>query len=134
MGAAQAQEVFQSQVPSLVLNQFKNNHPRATEEEWEVKGDVYKVEFETGWNIDHEEWYQANGELIKHSEEITKKELPELVVNTILSDFSGRTIHDLQRVTQGKDTVYQMELTALFRDDWEVVIQSDGKTLHKVVD
>ena len=48
-----AQDLTESQVPSVIVNNFKKEFPKASDVEWEKKGEQYNVEFEIGWGIDY---------------------------------------------------------------------------------
>lgn len=131
---SQAQDISQSQVPSVIVNEFNKQFPKATDVEWEMDGSLYNVDFEIGWNIDHEVWYNAEGKTVKHKEDIAKSEMPKAVNDRIQADFSGYSIDDLKRITDNGKTVYKMELNALTQQDWEIVIDADGKVLNKMAD
>lgn len=133
-GISMAQDIPASQVPSVILNQFNKNFSKATDVDWEIKGNLYNVDFETGWNIDHEIWYNSEGKIIKHKEDISTKELPKAVRNKIKTDFIGYTIADLERITDNGKVVYKMELNALLSQDWDVVIDANGNVLSKIAD
>ena len=64
-GTIIAQDMRQSDVPSVVVNNFKKEFPKAKDVEWEMKGDVYNVEFEIGLFTDYKAWYEASGKIIK---------------------------------------------------------------------
>jgi len=132
--STQAQDMPQSQVPSVILNQFNNQFPKATDVEWEMDGNLYNVDFEVSWNIDHEVWYNAEGKLIKHKEDISKSELPKAVNDRIQADFSGYSIDDLECITDNGKVIYKMELNALTQTDWDIVIDSEGKVISKIAD
>lgn len=132
--SAQAQDIPQSQVPSVILNQFNKQFPKATDVEWEMDGNLYNVDFEIGWNIDHEIWYNAEGEMVKHKEDISKSELPKAVNDRIQADFNGYSIDDLERITDNGKVIYKMELNALTQTDWDIVIDSEGKVISKIAD
>ena len=129
-----AQDIPQTQVPSEILNQFNSQFPDASNVEWEMKGDLYNVEFEIGWNIDHNVWYNAASEMVKHKEDISPDELPEAVNNRIKTDFNGYTIEDLKRITDNGVVVYKMELNSSQQQDWDVVIDAKGDVVNKKSD
>ena len=134
LSAAQAQDIFQYQAPSVIVNEFSKQYPKATDVEWEIEGDFYKVDFETGWNVDHEIWYNAEGKMVKHKEDISKIELPKTVTDRIKTDFNGYTIDDLKRIRDNGKILYKMELNALMKRDWNVVIDTNGNVLSKMAD
>ena len=131
---SQAQDIPQSQVPSVILNAFTSQFPKAADVEWEMSGSLYQVEFEIGWNIDHEVWYNDSGKIVKHKEDISTKELPKKVRNSIKTDFRGYTIDDLERITENGKVVYKMELNSLIHQDWDIVMDADGKVISKMAD
>ena len=99
-----------------------------------MDGSLYNVEFEIGWNIDHEVWYNAEGKVVKHKEDISKSELPKAVIDRIKTDFKGYSIDDLERISDNGKVVYKMELEALTLQDFDVVVDSNGKILSKIAD
>lgn len=129
------QDIPHHQVPSVILNNFKSDFPKASDIEWEKEGDLYKVDFEIGWNTDHEIWYEASGDVVKHKEDISKSELPKAVSDRIHTDFDGYSIDDLKRITTASEseTIYFLELNS-FTQDWEVTIDSNGKVLNQIAD
>ena len=129
-----AQDIPQNQVPSAILNQFNSQFPDASNVEWEMKGDLYNAEFEIGWIMDHQVWYNAAGEMVKHKEDISPDELPETVSNRIKTDFNGYTIEDLKRITDKGVVVYKMELNSSQQQDWDVVIDVKGDVVNKKAD
>lgn len=132
--SSQAQDLVQNQVPSVILNKFHEQFAKATDIEWEMDGLLYNVEFEIGWNTDHEIWYDTEGNIIKHKEDISRSELPEAVRNVIKTNFKGYTIDDLERITDNGKVCYKMELNSLMKEDWDVVMDVDGTVLSKIAD
>lgn len=129
-----AQDITQNQVPSIIINKFNTEFPKATDIEWEINGDLYNVDFEIGWHVDHEVWYNSEGKIVKHKEDITKNELPKPVYDRIKTDFKSYSINDLERITENGKTVYKMELHSLMQTNWDVVIGSKGNIISKVID
>lgn len=130
----QAQDLTQHQVPSVIVNKFNKQFPKAADIEWEMDGSLYNVEFEIGWNTDHEIGYDTEGNIVKHKEEISKSELPKAVQNGIKTNFSGYAIDDLERITDNGKVFYKMELNSLMKEDWDVVMDADGTVLSKIAD
>lgn len=105
-----AQDLHLNQVPSVIVNNFKKEFPKARDVEWEQSGDLYNVEFEIGFFTDFEAWYSTSGELIKYSEEISKRNLPKAIKNRIETNYSGYTIDDIKMFKENKVTTYQVEI------------------------
>ena len=107
----QAQDIPQSQVPSVVANQFSIDFPKAKDVEWELKNDVYNVDFEQGWSKDFEAWYSANGTLIRLEEELlSKSELPKAVITSIEEKFPTYRIDDVTKITKNEEITYKVEI------------------------
>ncbi len=132
--SAFGQDIPQSQVPSLIVNSFQQTFSKAFDVEWELKGDLYKVEFETGLlGTDHDAWYDKTGKLVRHKEEISKSDLPQKILAKINSDFSGYRIDDVKKITEGSKVTYSLELKT-FTEEWKVAFDENGNLLSKVAD
>ncbi|MUH34721.1 hypothetical protein D9O36_02605 [Zobellia amurskyensis] len=130
----QAQDIPQNQVPSIIVNKFNKQFPNASDIEWEMDGSLYNVDFEMGWNTDHDVWYNAEGDVVKHKEDIAKSELPQAVKDRIKTDFKGYSIDDLERITDNQKVVYKLELDAFTKQDWDAIIDADGTLISKIED
>lgn len=129
-GTTFAQKIPQSQVPSLVINQFSKTFPKASDIEWKIKDDKYKVEFETGWSKDHEAWFDQSGKLLAHQEEISKRAIPQAVQHTIKKDYHGYRIDDVKKITSGSVIQYQIELKSLTQE-WKLRFDENGNLLQQ---
>lgn len=106
-----AQDVYQYAVPSIIVNNFQKAFPKARDVEWEIKGNLYKVEFETGFlGRDHDVWLNESGAIVKHKEELNNNELPAKVVASIRQQFKGYHVDDVHKITMGKNITYSIEL------------------------
>ena len=133
-GQASAQDVARSGVPTPILKAFNQQFPKASDIEWEMTGNIYKVEFEIGWKTDHEVWYDQTGKVVKHQEEIPVDQLPKNVQNMIKADYSKHSINDLEKITENGKVTYKMELNSLLHQDWTIVTDADGKVISKLAD
>lgn len=131
---ANAQDLHQSQVPSVILNEFNSRFPNASDVEWEMKGALYNVEFETGWDRDHEVWYDPEGKIVRQKDEIPAKELPQALSQTIKAKFEGYRIDDVERITDKGQTVYKVEVKSLLNNDWDLVFDDQGELLSQTPD
>lgn len=107
---ASAQKIQKSEVPSVILNQFNVQFPKAKDVEWKIVGQQYKVEFELPRDKDHDVWYNSGGEIVKHKEELQKKDLPESIRKQINQEYKDYKIDDVDRITEGKSVVYVVEV------------------------
>src|SRR5688500_14174762 len=95
--ASFAQDVAPSEVPSVILNSLKEKFPKAKDVEWEIKGDLYNVEFDID-RTDHEIWFDRTGKITKHEEDIRQSDLPAPIAATIKREFEKYRISDVKRV------------------------------------
>ena len=128
-----AQDIRPSEVPSVVANNFKKEFPKASDIEWELDGENYKVDFEIGWGTDHEIWYDAAGNVLKHEEEISNGDLPNEVASKIKTDFNDLRIDGAKKIIEGKQVTYEVELEN-FTEEWKVFFSATGEVLHKIKD
>ncbi|KKO91208.1 hypothetical protein AAW12_11880 [Sphingobacterium sp. Ag1] len=129
-----AQDIPQSQVPAVVVNSFQQKFPKAKKVEWEVKGNVYEVEFETGlFGTDQEAWFQPNGKVLRYKTEINKKELPKSVLDRVKRDFPGYRIEDAKKINAEQKVSYAFEVKN-GKEEWKLVLDPQGNVLTKVRD
>lgn len=130
--AATAQNLHPDQVPAPVKSAFAKAFPAAMDVEWDLKGTHYKVEFETGlFFTDHEAWYDAAGNMLRHEEEISASDLPAAVTTAINSEFPGYIVDDTERITVEGVLSYVVELESKGQADWKVAYDANGKQLQK---
>ncbi len=110
VGMLSAQDIPAGQVPSVVISQFDIDFPKGKDIEWELKNDVYNVEFEQGWGKDFEAWYTADGKQIKVEEETTKSDLPKAVVAAIQESYPSYKIDDIEKITESENVTYKVEV------------------------
>ncbi|MBW3524496.1 MULTISPECIES: PepSY-like domain-containing protein [unclassified Chryseobacterium] len=126
-----AQDIRQSEVPSIILNNFQKTFPKASDIDWEIKGNLYEVEFETGFlGDDHKVLYSRDGKLVRHEEEISKSGLPKAVLASIKRSFNGYRTDDIKKITEGGKVIYNVELKN-YSQEWKVVFDAQGKILQK---
>lgn len=129
-----AQDIPQSQVPSLVLNSFQQKYPKAYDVEWELKGDLYKVEFEKSLlGDDVEVWFDKSGKVVRSKEEISKSELPKAVLDKIDAEFKASIIKDVEKFNENGIISYKVEIKTI-REEWDVLFDEKGNILSKKLD
>jgi hypothetical protein len=77
-----SQDIKETEVPSVVLNTFKQQYAKAEKVEWKLKAGLYKVEFKVAKD-DHEIWLDKTGKVVKHKEEIKSAQLPKGIIRDI---------------------------------------------------
>lgn len=129
-----AQEIPQSEVPSVIANRFQQDFPEAKDIEWERKGDFYEVEFEIGRpDKDHKIRYDAQANVLRHKAEITKQDLPAEIAQILDTDYPAYRIKDIKKIVDGNTTLYTLEAKTPI-EEWELVFDSQGRLLSKIPD
>ncbi len=127
-----AQDIPQSAVPTIIINAFNQQYPKAMDIDWEMDGSNYKVEFEI-WFRDHEVWYDNSGKVIRTKEEISSSDLPAAISSAIQSNYNGFRTDDCEKWTEGSTTHYVIELKT-FTQERKVVFDASGKVLSDIAD
>lgn len=128
-----AQEVPQSQVPSIIVNNFQQAFPKAFDVEWNLDSNNYKVEFETGYKIEHEIWYDKTGKLLRQTEEISKSNLPQKVLDKISIEFKEYHTDEIMKIIDDSKTLYSVELKSNV-NEWKTIFDVEGNVLSKIAD
>ena len=123
-----AQEVPESLVPSVVVNAFQQKFPKASDIEWEKKGELYEVEFDLVFK-DHKALIDGTGKMVKHKEEINSSDLPAAVKETIKKGFSSYKIDDTDRIETEGLVIYKVELESP-SEERKIYIGEDGKLIE----
>lgn len=129
-GTLVAQDIRQSEVPSIVVNNFKKEFPKAKDVEWELKGEVYNVEFEIGFFSDYEAWFDASGKLIKYEQEIPNRKIPKAIIEAVKNQFEGYRIDDAKMLVENNITTYLLEIERK-DDELNVAFTKEGKLITK---
>ncbi len=127
-GTIFAQDIPKSQVPSVIVNNFKKEFTKANDVEWERQGDLYNVDFEIGWFTDYEAWYNASGKLVKHTQEINKSDLPKAVINAIKTQYKEYSIDDVKKIIEDGVETYKVELEK-WDEDFDVIYSKNGNLI-----
>lgn len=127
-----AQDIPQSQVPSVIVNSFKQGFPKASDVEWELKGELHEVEFEIGF-VEYKARYNNTGKLTWLKQQIKANELPAEINAAIQKEFSGYRISDVEKIDEQGTISYKMELKKM-NEEWKVIFDSKGKMLSIIAD
>lgn len=127
-GTIFAQDIPSSQVPSVIVNNFKKEFPKANDIEWEMQGDLYNVDFEIGWFTDYEAWFTASGKLVKQTQEISKSDIPKAVANAIKTQYKEYRIEDAKKIIEDGVETYKVELEK-WDEDFDVIYSKNGNLI-----
>ena len=127
----QAQNLHTKKIPSVILNNFILKYPKAKHVEWEMKGANYLVEFNTKQSKDQEVLYTPTGDFLKHKENISKKELPDQVIDVVNTSFKEYSVHNAERISTNNGVTYKIDLHSIKKSDWEIITNKRGIILSK---
>jgi hypothetical protein len=127
-----AQNNYQSQVPSLVVNSFQQQFPNAKDVEWDTENGYFNVEFEIGRN-DQEAWYDSAGKMVKLKQEIAYADLPAVVKDAIKRDYPNYRTDDVKKITEGTVITYKVEVERR-ADERVLLFEATGKLIESRID
>jgi hypothetical protein len=130
--AAVSQDISEKEVPSLVLNALQSKYSNATKVDWELKGDVYKAEFEVG-SREHDLWIDKSGNITKHKEDFPKKDLPRAITQKLESEFKDYKIDDADKIEEGGKVLYEVDLDGS-KDERKVLFTAEGNVQENNID
>jgi hypothetical protein len=113
-------------VPSIVRESFEKQFSNAANVEWSKESED---EFEAEYVLNGAEQssnYNAAGEWLITEVEIAQSDLPEAVQETIVKDFYGYTIEEVEKAETGDGVFFELQLQK-DKTRIEIQISSDGK-------
>lgn|SRR5690606_19414467 len=128
-GTGFAQDIAQSEVPAVVMKSFNEKFPKASDVEWERRGDIYEVDFDMGLFADHDALFDASGNITRHKEEISKRDLPKAVSDAISAQYPEFRIDDVDKITESGKVSYKVELEK-GQEDRKVYFSEDGTIIN----
>ena len=128
-----AQDINPNSVPANLRQSFEQNYPQASDVEWELEGQSYKVEFDSN-RLEHEIWYTTDGIATKAEHEITAADLPQAITAVIASNYAGYKVDSVEKTTMDGSTTYDVELEKGWNDEKDVVFNESGKVLSEMID
>lgn len=115
--AAPACDKYEDGRPSKdVRNEFEVMYPGAKDVEWENEGAYWKVSFETGTSpnrIDHEAWYDKNGNWIRTETDVLLANVPQSIREFLEASEYGSAIlsdRDVDFVETPEGNYYRFEI------------------------
>ena len=128
-----AQDINPDNVPSNLKQNFQKSFPQATDVEWEMDGQSYKVEFDMNRN-EHEIWYATDGTATRTEQELTEAELPQTIKTAISGSYAGYKVDSIEKTTVNGSSTYEVELEKGWNNEKDVVFNEDGKVLSEMID
>ena len=121
-----AQDIPKSQVPSVIINKFNTQFPKASDIEWEKEGSLYNADFEIGWRNDHKVWYNVSAEIVKHIEEVSTKNLPVSIKTVLQKNYKGYKIDDVKKIKENEKITYKVEIEKFNKEDKTLLFNEHG--------
>lgn len=131
IGLTVAKDIPQSLVPSVIVNKFQQSYPNARDIEWEMKGEVYEVEFELGWpKVEHEILYDLKGNVLLHKQDIAQSDLPAQVSRKIHTEYPDYKVKKISKIESRGKTIYKMTVKT-YKQKWKLELDSKGNIINK---
>lgn len=115
-------------IPTPVSNAFKSEFPNARDVDWDRSRNLYEVEFEMN-RLDHEVWYNAEGQAVRHKQELKTRSVPAKVRQSVKKQYRGYRIAEAEKLREGNEVVYKLELKIWTRD-FDVFVNEGGEVLE----
>lgn len=123
-----AQDLKPNEVPTNLQSIFKAAYTTVTDVEWEKKGDHFKVEFEIN-RMDHDIWYDAQGNVVKSEIDIKPSDLPSVVVSAVKTKYPDYKIDSVEVREEGGKKTYKVEIEKGWSEERELMIDALGNIL-----
>lgn len=123
-----AQDLKIEDVPSNLQTTFSNSYKNTKDVEWEKKGDHFNVEFEIN-KMDHDIWYDGNGNVVKSKIQISEKELPAPIASAVKTKYPDYKIDSVEVYEQENSKSYIVEIEKGWIKERKLVLDASGKIL-----
>jgi hypothetical protein len=102
-------DLRESKVPSVVRNTVATQFSGTSKVEWEKERQNYEAEF---WidTVGYTVLVNPEGTLLRFKHEIPLTLLPPAVQQTLQSQYAGFEVEDAEKIEQGGQTFYQVEV------------------------
>lgn len=127
------QEVKQKEVPSIILNGFKQLFPKAEDIEWKLKNGTYYVDFETKFSKTQKAWFSKTGKMVRHIQSVFQSDLPQKVSATLKKEYEKYRIDKIKKVFSDSKITYLIELRRK-KEEINLVMSEDGFILNKKIE
>ena len=125
-----SQDIAPEKVPSVVQNALKVRYSDATAIEWNKAGQNFEAEFKQGTN-EYEALISETGQLLSVKQDIALADLPAAISTAISGQFAGYKIDDTERVENGGQVYYQVELEKRFSGK-KLVFSPEGQVAANI--
>jgi hypothetical protein len=120
----------QKTTPDIVKKEFAKKYPAAQSVKWSSEeANEWEAEF-TDNGKEMSSGFDNNGVWLETEVEITGKELPEAVLNTLKNEFTGYKKGEMSIIEDPKMNGYEIELKK-GEETISIVIDNSGKVIKK---
>jgi len=131
IASSNAQDIDKNQVPSAVKSAFMKAYPKATDVDWEMKGNNYEADFDLA-KVDYKATYTSAGKAISVEKDIPNSQLPALIVKNIKAKYPKGRIDDVDLINTGGKISYKVDIEGT--PDVNVWYTADGKFVKELAD
>lgn len=128
-----AQDLKMDEVPANLQSTFSTSFNTAKDVEWEKEGDHFKVEFEVN-KMDHDIWYDAEGNVMKSKMEISENELPPNIAAAVKNKYADYKIDSAEVYEQDGTKTYKIEIEKGWFNERDLTIDASGKIVSDIED
>lgn len=128
-----AQDLKMDEVPATLQNTFSKSFSNTNDVEWEKKGDHFKVEFEIN-KMDHDIWYDGDGNVMKSKMEIAESDLPSAIATAVKNEYADYKIDSVEVYEQEGTKSYKIEIEKGWFNERELTIDASGKIVSDIKD
>jgi hypothetical protein len=119
--------------PAEILQKFLADFPKASDIEWETAGNIYEVEFDV-LLVDYKAYYDSKGNLLMYAHDVSTRQLPDVVKNAILSKYAKYHVEDVDKIYQGTEIFYKVEIERNQMPDVKIIAGEDGSIVKEWYD
>ncbi|HYH14085.1 MAG TPA: hypothetical protein VD794_02630 [Flavisolibacter sp.] len=113
------------EITPAVIQSFKSTFAQASEVNWSVTDNLYKVDFALNGQY-ATVFYEADGNLVATTRNITSLQLPITLQASLKKDFADYWISELFEVTNAEGTSYYVTLQ---HGDHKLILKGSGTTM-----
>lgn len=128
-----AQDLNQNEVPQNLQDALSSKFSDVKDVEWEKKGDRYKVEFEID-RMDHDIWYDGDGNIIKSKIEVSESELPSKIASVVKDNYADYKIESIEIIETSGIKTFKIEIEKGWSKERELIVDESGKIISDLED
>ena len=128
ISAQEKVKVSDKDLPTTVQTTFKSQYPEASDADWTIKEDKYKVHFKLNGNKQIAAYDKA-GMLLSQGTEIKESELPVTVTTSTKALYANRAIDEVYKMEKNAVTQYLVKLKG--EPKTKILYSADGQVIKE---